>query len=150
MSVPTREVACPTCRAQPWETCTQPSNTGRNPVTWFHDSRRDAAAETEPPAPATRSEIVAQALLTALQNDAQVSFIACDCGTDLEINSDTVTEQVMRLLEHAAHEHTGRRDVHVYRAQKLFSGYELGVTLRLDALTDAEQKWRNEQRDSIT
>lgn len=151
MSVPAIDIACPNCQALPGEPCTRATDTTRRPIKWFHLARADAAAEIEPPrAPATRSEIIARALLTALQNDKQVSFIACDCGTDLEISEDTTVDQARELLEHAAFGHTSRRDIDVYRTQKLLTGYELGITLRLDALTDAEQKWREEQRDSIT
>lgn len=40
------EVACPACLARPGEPCTQATDTGRKPVTWFHVSREDLAAES--------------------------------------------------------------------------------------------------------
>lgn len=145
MSVPVIKVGCPTCNAQPWQVCTRPSNTGRVPITYFHAKRSDLADETVDPDPVVLpSESVAEALVTALKNDPTVSFIACDCGHDLEVYSELTLAEVRSLIEHAAHAHTGRRDVHVYRSTLLLSGNELGLLLRLNPLTDAEQKWREE------
>lgn len=36
-------VACPNCQAQPGKPCTQPTDTGRRDVRWFHLAREDAA-----------------------------------------------------------------------------------------------------------
>lgn len=144
MSVPTREVACPNCNAQPWEACTRATNTGRAVMVTFHHAREDLAQETpSPKPPPSRREIVAEALLVPLQNDKAVQFIACDCGSDLEITEDTTVLEVATLLDHAAHAHVGRRDINVYRSHVLLSGNELGLTLKLDPLTEAEQTWRD-------
>lgn len=144
MSVPVREVACPTCNSAAWEACTQSTNTGRTPVTWFHDKRTDLANETEAPDPApSPGQSVADAVLTALQNDPTVSFVACDCGSDLEISHETTMEDLRTLIEHAAFAHTGRRDVHVYRHSTLLSGNELGLLLRLAPVTESERAWRD-------
>lgn len=35
----TRDVVCPGCNAQPGKPCTQPTDTGRRPVTWMHLTR---------------------------------------------------------------------------------------------------------------
>ncbi|QKY79991.1 hypothetical protein PQD13_gp79 [Gordonia phage Clawz] len=32
-------VICPNCNAQPGHPCTQPTDTGRRNVTWFHNAR---------------------------------------------------------------------------------------------------------------
>lgn len=34
---------CPNCNARPGYSCTQPTNTGRRPVSWFHDSRKNVS-----------------------------------------------------------------------------------------------------------
>lgn len=33
--------ACPVCQARPGQPCTQPTDTGRRPVTWFHLNREN-------------------------------------------------------------------------------------------------------------
>ena len=35
---------CPNCQSKPGDKCTQPTNTGRKPVDWFHDARVSKAA----------------------------------------------------------------------------------------------------------
>ena len=37
------ECVCTACGATPGQRCTQPTNTGRRPVTWFHSARTDLA-----------------------------------------------------------------------------------------------------------
>ena len=37
---------CPNCQARPGEPCTQPTNTTRRPVKWFHSGRE--AIQTQP------------------------------------------------------------------------------------------------------
>lgn len=37
---------CPNCQAKPGEPCTQPTNTARRPVRWYHFAR-DAEARRE-------------------------------------------------------------------------------------------------------
>lgn len=34
-----RDVVCPNCNSQPGKACTQPTDTGRSPVAWFHYAR---------------------------------------------------------------------------------------------------------------
>jgi hypothetical protein len=34
---------CPNCQAKPGERCTQPTDTSRKPVSWFHSARTDKA-----------------------------------------------------------------------------------------------------------
>lgn len=36
-------VKCPACGSNPGEPCTQTTNTGRRPVTWVHNARKDLA-----------------------------------------------------------------------------------------------------------
>lgn len=38
-------VTCPNCQARPARPCTSPTDFGRNPVTWFHTAREDAAKD---------------------------------------------------------------------------------------------------------
>jgi hypothetical protein len=41
----TSDMVCPACNAQPRKPCTQPTNTGRVAVRWYHLSRVEALAE---------------------------------------------------------------------------------------------------------
>ena len=43
--IPTDHI-CPNCNAQKGEGCTQPTQTGRRLVAWFHNARFDAARAT--------------------------------------------------------------------------------------------------------
>jgi len=43
MMNPALDVTCPNCHAPAGEPCTQPTDTGRNPVKWFHDAREALA-----------------------------------------------------------------------------------------------------------
>jgi hypothetical protein len=38
-------VTCPNCQAKPGRPCTQPTNLGRHPVSWFHTAREDAVKD---------------------------------------------------------------------------------------------------------
>lgn len=38
-----RVVACPNCNAKPGEPCSQPTDTGRRDVNWYHSAREGAA-----------------------------------------------------------------------------------------------------------
>lgn len=40
------EVTCPNCQSKPGHVCTQPTETGRTPVKFYHDSRVLEARET--------------------------------------------------------------------------------------------------------
>lgn len=37
------EVRCPACQSRPGQGCTQPTNTGRRTVAWWHTARTDRA-----------------------------------------------------------------------------------------------------------
>lgn len=39
------EVGCPACQAKPGEPCTQPTDTGRRSVRWYHHARVTNARE---------------------------------------------------------------------------------------------------------
>ncbi|WNT44308.1 hypothetical protein SEA_CANDC_97 [Microbacterium phage CandC] len=133
---PTIDIACPVCQSAAGKRCTAPTITSRKEVSWLHAGR----IETAPPK--TSAQTVAEALLATLEGDPTVTMIACECGKDLDIFPEQTIEGVVALLEHAAHEHVTRRDIHVYRTTKLLDGYEIGVLLRLPALNDHESKWR--------
>lgn len=136
MSEPSTDIECPVCQAKAGEKCTAPTNTGRKPVTWLHAGR---IVTTPPKSPV---EVLAETLLTTLQGDETVTMITCDCGRDVDIFTDQTVEAVKELLEHAAFEHSTRREIHVYRTAPLLSGYELGTLMRLPTQTDAETAWR--------
>lgn len=133
---PTIDIACPVCQARPTFRCTAPTNTGRKEVAWLHAGR----IETTPPK--SPAQTLAETLLATLEGDESVTMIACDCGRDADIFPEQTVEGIVALLEHAAFEHGTRRDIHVYRTTTLLNGYELGVLLRVPALTEAESKWR--------
>lgn len=42
---------CPNCNAQPHQPCTQPTDSTRTPVTWFHESRIALAREPRDDSP---------------------------------------------------------------------------------------------------
>ncbi|UDL15470.1 hypothetical protein SEA_PEPE25_95 [Microbacterium phage Pepe25] len=135
---PTLGVQCPVCQAKTGERCTVPTITGRREVSWIHSGRIEVVSPPKGPI-----ETLAETLLTTLQGDETVTMITCDCGRDVDIFTDQTVEAVKELLEHAAFEHSTRREIHVYRTAPLLSGYELGMLMRLPALTDAELKWRD-------
>lgn len=43
------DVVCPNCNAQPGQPCTQPTNTARTPVLWYHFGRESLAERTRTP-----------------------------------------------------------------------------------------------------
>lgn len=137
-----REAPCPNCQAPAGKPCNVPKGNGRRDVPWFHSARENLAAGVTPASPA---QTLAETLLATLQDDPTVTMIACDCGRDVDIFTDQTAPPIQELIEHAAFEHTSRREINVYRTVKLLSGYEIGTLLRLDAQTEAEKKWREDR-----
>lgn len=133
------EVACPNCQAPEGKPCNVPTDSGRRSVPWFHAARENLASGVTLPTPA---EILATTLLATIEDDPSVTMVACECGRDVQMSSETGVAELQSLIEHAAFDHATRYQIDVYRTAKLVSGYELGVLLRLSALTEAEEKWR--------
>ena len=97
------------------------------------------------------AEELARTLLTSLSHDPPVLYLGCEAGDhDVDITEETPVEAVRLMLEHVAHDHVSRRDVMVYRSALVMGGYELGILMDLPAQTEAEEKWRQVRRDSLT
>lgn len=48
--------SCPVCQAKPFEPCTIPTNTGREPVRWFHLARESDIDDQDEECPGEEKE----------------------------------------------------------------------------------------------
>lgn len=140
-------VECPNCQSPAWAPCTAPTDNGRRPLRAFHIAREHAAVVAVPPP--TLAQTLAETLLAVLVDDPTVMYIACECGRDVEMFSEITAAPILELIEHAAFDHPTRRSVHVYRAQELVSGDDLGILLRLAPVTEAEHKRREARAQDL-
>lgn len=132
-------VACPNCGSPAGKPCTAPTNTSRREVKWVHSSREHALT-----APIERAaETIAESF-----TDQNVTLACSHC--DWEATGDR-PDSVRSLLEHCAHgHHVGRADVVMVRTSVFMTGNEVGLTLGSPALTEAEEKWRQERAATLT